>query len=121
MWGRRHTSRKSSTFFPKSLANRLLGADDRTKEELAALVEREASPVIEKMQAKGYSLVTRLDTGEGVFVRENDVVGLHIQLPTSVYQKLEAECHRRETTKRNIVISALEQYFQTEKKNGGVG
>ena len=96
----------------KKIVNRLakLG-DDAADSELARYAEREADTVIAKMTKKGYRLVTRLDTGEGVFVKEDDAVGLHVQLPSSLYKRLEAECSRRDTTKRNLVIAALEEFL----------
>jgi len=97
--------------YSKKLARRLAALDGPRRDELAAFAEREADDAIAKMRAKGYTLLTRLDSGEGVFVREDDVVGLHIQLPSALYKRLDAECRRRETTKRNLVIAALEQYL----------
>ena len=49
--------------------------------------------------------------GDVVFVRDDDVVGLHIQLPTALYKRLDVECGRRETTKRQLVTLALERYL----------
>jgi hypothetical protein len=46
-----------------------------------------------------------------VFVRDDDVVGLHIQLPTTLYKRLDTEASRREITKRQMVIAALERYL----------
>jgi hypothetical protein len=96
--------------YPKRLARRLAGGG-RARAELEAFAEREAEETIRRMQARGWRLVTRLDTGEGVFVRDDEMVGLHIQLPTELYRKLDAECRRRETTKRQLVIAALESYL----------
>jgi hypothetical protein len=103
---------KIKRLISKKLANQIAQADERTRLELTALVEQEASPIIQKMKAKGYHLISRLDNGEGVFVREDNVVGLHIQLPSDLYRKLDEECRKREITKRNLVIAALEQYLQ---------
>ena len=64
------------------------------------------------MRAGGYRPVTRLDSDEGVFVRDDDVVVLHVQLPSALYKRLESECRRRETTKRNLAIAALERYLE---------
>jgi len=96
---------------PKKLARRLARADADSREEIEALVDRESAAVVAKMKAKGYRLVTRLDSGEGIFVRDDDVVSLHVQLPTALYRRLEAACKERETTKRDIVIGALEAYL----------
>jgi putative heme iron utilization protein len=97
---------------PKKLAQRLARTGDTSvREELARYAEREAGETIAKMRAKGFRLVTRLESGEGVFVRDDDVVGLHIQLPSALYKRLETECRSRETTKRNLVIAALERYL----------
>ena len=77
-----------------------------------ALAEQEERYEIARQRDKGWKLVTRLETGEGVFVRDDDVVGLHIQLPTALYKRLDTECERRETTKRQLVTMALERYLQ---------
>ncbi len=99
--------------YSKKLAQRLSRQSDGAKRaELVRFAEREAEQTIAKMQAKGYRLVTQLDGGEGVFVKDDDVVGLHVQLPSAVYKRLEAECNRRDTTKRNLVIAALESYLE---------
>ena len=79
--------------------------------ELEALAEQETRYEVARQRDKGWKLVTRLETGEGVFVRDDDVVGLHIQLPTALYKRLDAECERRETTKRQLVTMALERYL----------
>ncbi|MHC4947457.1 MAG: hypothetical protein ACYTG1_04250 [Planctomycetota bacterium] len=102
---------------PKKLARRVAGAGDDPA--LAALVERESADAIAKMRAKGYTLVTRLDTGEGIFVREDDVVGLHVQLPRSLYRRIETECKRREISKKKVVVEALLAHF--ERAEGGAG
>jgi hypothetical protein len=81
------------------------------REALETLALGEAQHVIARQRDKGWKLVTKLDTGEGVFVRDDDVVGLHIQLPTALYKKLDAEATGRETTKRQLVIVALDRYL----------
>jgi hypothetical protein len=97
---------------PKKLARQLAAAGgDHAPAELRALVERESADAIAKMRAKGYKLVSRLESGEGVFVREDDVVALHVQLPRSLYRRLDAECSNREVSKKRIVVEALERYF----------
>ncbi|UCF66949.1 MAG: hypothetical protein JSV80_14355 [Acidobacteriota bacterium] len=96
---------------PKKLARELAHARGEQRTALERLVEREASGTIAKMRSKGYELAARLETGEGVFVREDDVVGLHIQLPTALYRRLDDECQRRAATKRKLVIEALERYL----------
>lgn len=98
--------------YSKKVAQRLAKlADDAARDELARFADGEAEETIAKMRAKGYRLVTRLEGGEGVFVKDDDMVGLHVQIPSSLYKKLEAECKRRETTKRNLVIAAIERYL----------
>lgn len=87
------------------------GTSGAARTELDALAEQEARYEIARQRDKGWKLVTRLDTGEGVFVRDDDVVGLHIQLPTALYKRLDAECSRRETTKRQVVTMALERFL----------
>ena len=89
------------------------GASGAAATELAKIAEQEASYEIARQQAKGWKLVTRLETGEGVFVRDDDVVALHIQLPTALYKRLDQECERREITKRQLVTQALERYLDT--------
>ena len=85
---------------------------ERRKAEQEAKAERESSDVIGKMRARGFQLVTRLDTGEGVFVREERVTALHVQLPADLYQRLDAECRRREVSKKTIVVEALERLLE---------
>jgi hypothetical protein len=97
--------------YSRRLARRMTGTTGSSKAELEALAEQEARYEIARQRDKGWKLVTRLDTGEGVFVRDDDVVGLHIQLPTALYKRLDVECDRRETTKRQIVTLALEKYL----------
>jgi hypothetical protein len=93
------------------LARRLAGAAGAARNELETLAEQEARYEIARQRDKGWKLVTRLETGEGVFVRDDDIVGLHIQLPSALYKRLDAECARRETTKRQLVTMALERYL----------
>jgi hypothetical protein len=97
---------------PKKLAREIALAEGASpRKRLEARAERESAETIAKMKAKGYRLVTRLDSGEGVFVRDDDVVGLHVQLPAALYKKLDAECRRRESSKRKVVCEALEQFL----------
>jgi hypothetical protein len=98
--------------YSRRLARRLAEATGSTRAELTNLAELEAKQEIARQTEKGWKLVTRLDTGEGVFVRDDDVVGLHIQLPGPLYKRLATESARRETTKRQMVIVALERYLQ---------
>ena len=44
-----------------------------------------------------------------MFVRDDDVVGLHVQIPAALYKRLDAECKRRETSKKKLVVEALER------------
>ncbi len=97
--------------YSRRLAKKLAGAAGAARTELEALAEYESRHEIARQRDKGWKLVTRLETGEGVFVRDDDVVGLHIQLPTALYQRLDAEANQRETTKRQMVIAALERYL----------
>jgi hypothetical protein len=97
--------------FSRRLARRLAGTSGPARAELEALAEQEAKYEIARQRDKGWKLVTRLETGEGVFVRDDDVVGLQIQLPTALYKRLDVECARRETTKRQLVTIALERFL----------
>lgn len=97
--------------YGRRLARRMVGATGNAAHELMKLAEQEASYEIARQQAKGWKLVTRLETGEGVFVRDDDVVALHIHLPTALYKRLDQECERREITKRQLVTQALERYL----------
>ncbi len=97
--------------YSRRLAKKLAGAAGAARTELEALAEYESRHEIARQRDKGWKLVTRLETGEGVFVRDDDVVGLHIQLPTALYKRLDAEANQRETTKRQMVIAALERYL----------
>ena len=98
---------------PKKLAREIATTrDGRARARLEKAAESESADAIAKMQARGYRLVTRLETGEGVFVRDEQVVGLHVQLPSALYRKLDAECRRREVSKRRLVCEALEQHFE---------
>jgi hypothetical protein len=98
--------------YPRKLARKLAGATGTTRQELERLAEQEARLEIERQLDKGWKLATRLDTGEGVFVRDDDLVGLHIQLPGPLYRRLDVESAKRESTKRQMVIVALERYLQ---------
>ena len=102
---------KLRRLYGRRLARQIGDATGKGKAELQAVAEREAALEIQKQSQKGYRLVTRLDTGEGVFVKDEYLSALHIQLPTGLYKQLETECERRELTKRQVVISALEQYL----------
>ena len=97
--------------YGRRLARRLSGASGAAKAELVALAEQEAGYEIARLREKGWKLVTRLDSGEGVFMRDDDVVGLHIQLSTALYKRLDVECARREISKRQLVTVALERFL----------
>jgi hypothetical protein len=97
--------------YSRRLARKLAGATGVTRTELEALAEYESRHEIARQRDKGWKLVTKLETGEGVFVRDDEIVGLHIQLPTALYKRLDTEASRRETTKRQMVIAALERYL----------
>jgi hypothetical protein len=97
--------------YSRRLARKLANATGASRTELEALAEYESRHEIARQRDKGWKLVTKLETGEGVFVRDDDVVGLHIQLPTQLYKRLDAEANGRETTKRQMVIAALERYL----------
>lgn len=97
--------------YSRRLARRLATATPSTKAEIETLAEYESKHEIARQREKGWKLVTRLDTGEGVFVRDEEIVGLHIQLPTALFKRLDTEAARRETTKRQMVIAALERYL----------
>jgi hypothetical protein len=103
----------------RRLARRIAAADASGDETAKVLLERlahdESRLEILRQADKGWKLATRLDTGEGVFVRDDDVVGLHIQLPGPLYRRLDAESSKRETTKRQMVIVALERYLAETK------
>jgi hypothetical protein len=90
----------------------IAGTSGSRRQAMEKKAEEEARYEIERQREKGWKLVTRLETGEGVFVRDDDVVGLHIQLPSALYRRLDVEAHHREVTKRQIVIAALEHYLQ---------
>jgi hypothetical protein len=97
--------------YSRRLARKLAEATGPTRTELETLAEYESRHEIARQRDKGWKLVTRLESGEGVFVRDDDIVGLHIQLPSALYKRLDAEADRRETTKRQMVIAALERYL----------
>jgi hypothetical protein len=94
---------------PKKMARQLAQASGAARREIEAAFDAEAADAIKKMRAKGYRLVTRLETGEGIFVRDTDVVALHVQIPTALYKKLDSECRRREISKKRLVVEALEK------------
>jgi hypothetical protein len=96
---------------PKKLARQVAAAGDDARAELEKLVDHESADAVAKMRAKGYRLVTRLESGEGVFVRDQDVVALHVQLPSALYRRLESECRRREVSKKRVVVEALERHL----------
>jgi len=100
----------------RRLARRIANADGADKQLLERVADQESRLEIVRQQEKGWRLATRLDTGEGVFVRDDDLVGLHIQLPGALYKRLDAEADKRETTKRNMVIVALERYLAESAK-----
>lgn len=102
---------KIKRLIPKKLAKQLIGARGEQRKRLELFAEQEAADTIAKMKEKGYELVTRLDTGEGVFARDDHVVGLHIQLSRDLYQRLDEACQARGATKRHIVSAALEHYL----------
>jgi metal-responsive CopG/Arc/MetJ family transcriptional regulator len=95
----------------KKLAREITKAKGDARSALETVADREASPIVDKMLAKGYQLVTRLESGEGVFVREYDQISLHVQLPGALYKRLNTAVQERETTKRDVVIAALEAYL----------
>ena len=97
--------------YSRRLARRLAEASGSAKAQLETLADYESRQEIAKQRDKGWKLVTKLETGEGVFVRDDDVVGLHIQLPSALYKRLDAQSNQRETTKRQMVIAALERYL----------
>ncbi|HSD88866.1 MAG TPA: hypothetical protein VLB44_15165 [Kofleriaceae bacterium] len=97
--------------YSRRLAKKLAAATAANRTALEALAEYESRHEIARQRDKGWKLVTKLETGEGVFVRDDDVVGLHIQLPSALYKRLDTEATQRETTKRQMVIAALERYL----------
>ena len=98
--------------YSKKLARRLAEADAAVLPRLQTLADAEAAVVIARMEDRGYRLLTRLETGEGVFVRDEDVVGLHVQLPGDLYRRLDAECRSRGATKREVVVRALRAHLE---------
>jgi hypothetical protein len=96
----------------KKRAEQFAARNTRGAEGWRALVETEVADVVTRMAAKGYELVACLDTGEGVFVREQAVVGLHIQLPEPLYRRLDSVCRLREVSKRSVVVEALEAHLK---------
>ena len=106
---------KIKRLIPRKLAREHLLAGKGDGEGLREFVEREAADAVAKMRARGFRLVACLESGEGVFAREEKVVGLHIQLPEPLYRRLNATCRERGLTKRGVVIAALESYFGSAK------
>ena len=102
---------KLRRLYGRRLARQIVEASGKSKSELQALAEREAAVEIQRQTQKGYRLVTRLDTGEGVFVKDEQLEALHIQIPSAMYKQLELECERQDLTKRQVVMMALEQYL----------
>jgi hypothetical protein len=102
---------KLRRLYGRRLARQIVEASGRSKAELQAVAEREAALEIQKQTQKGYRLVTRLETGEGVFVKDEHLSALHIQIPSAMYKQLEVECERQDLTKRQVVMLALEQYL----------
>ena len=102
---------KLRRLYGRRLARQIVEASGKTRAELQALAEREAAVEIQRQAQKGYRLVTRLETGEGVFVKDEQLEALHIQIPTAMYKQLELECERQDLTKRQVVMLALEQYL----------
>jgi hypothetical protein len=96
---------------PKKLARQIARSSGSRRSDLEAVAERESAVTIAKMQRKGFELVTRLESGEGVFVREDDKVSLHVQLPRKLYDRLGAAAGEGERSKRDVVITALEKYL----------
>lgn len=114
MYKTQHTMSRQSRIkrlYSRRMAKKIASATGGTRTALEALALAEAQHVIARQRDKGWKLVTKLETGEGVFVRDDDMVGLHIQLPTALYKKLDEEAAGRETTKRQLVITALERYL----------
>ena len=97
--------------YSRRLAKKLGAATGAARTELEALAAYESRHEIARQREKGWKLITELDTGEGVFVRDDDVVGLHIQLPSALYKRLDVESNHRELTKRQMVIAAVERYL----------
>ncbi|MCB9851435.1 MAG: hypothetical protein H6817_12105 [Phycisphaerales bacterium] len=103
---------KIKRLVPKKLAAQLVAEHRGNTDALQAALSAQGADTISKLRTKGYELVTCLESGEGVFVREEEVVGLHIQLPEALYQRLDAECIHRGATKRSLVAAALEAYLK---------
>jgi hypothetical protein len=100
--------------YSKRLADALLGSASSARSTLGEQAEREADQVIAAMAGRGYQLKSRLENGEGVFVRPRDWVGLHVQLPGDLYRDLEAACIERDATKRQLIIGALRGFLAGE-------
>lgn len=109
---------KIKRLVPKKVMREFLMTGARTAEDIGVFVRREAGGAIGRMKAKGYELLTCLETGEGVFARDDEVVGLHIQLPSALYDRLNKACARTGRTKRAIVVAALEAHLDGERSPG---
>jgi len=99
---------------PKQLAKRVKDAGDPLPPELKAVVDAESAEVVAKMESRGFKLVGRLGDDEGVFVRDNEMIALHVHLPRPLYQAIDEEARHSETSKRRVVIAALEEYLDLE-------
>lgn len=99
---------KVKKLVPKKLAEQLADKHAGQPDALHEALRRHGADTIGKMRKKGYELITCLESGEAVFTRDEQIVGLHIQLPEPLYERLSRECARRGTTKRKLVIDALE-------------
>jgi hypothetical protein len=95
----------------RKLARQFVAGNRRGADGLREFLEHEAGDTIARMRGRGYELVACLETGEAVFARTSDVVGLHIQLPSALYRVLDKRCQERGATKRQVVIDALENYL----------
>ena len=100
---------------PKPLAKRIRDAGDPLPPELQAVVDAESAEVIAKMETRGFKLVGRLGDGEGVFVRDTEMMALHVHVPRELYQALAEEARRSEVPKRRVVMAALEEYLDLER------
>lgn len=98
---------------PRTLAQRVEEAGTPTPPELQAVVDAESASIIARMESQGFALVGRVGEGdgEGVFVRNTEMVALHVHIPQSLYNVLADEASRSEMPKRRIVIAALEEYL----------
>jgi hypothetical protein len=99
--------------YSRRLARIIVGSrPGRGPEHVREKADHESRVEIERQREKGWELVAKLDSGEGVFVKDDDAVSLHIQLPSVLYKRLDTIATKRELTKRALVIAALELYFQ---------